>query len=681
MVDEVEGEDPLGGSRRSTYQPPAEESLPTGSFPPVEDHEESLPDESSVPEYLPAPIRTSRSQADIMQAFADGTAGDTADMIAQLETQFTLQSEEEAAFASWSAVIRGTRPDNADAIIAYEKAIFDGGERTQLDLAEKDHPGAAEEETLPETPPEVVPDSAEPVEISLPETAEPFAEEELPESSTPVEEEPSLADSPDAQNESAPPESVPQKSLPEEPAPKEVWPLRQEELTGVAQPVKKVRARVLSPSAWASLSTWFFALIPLLGLTGGLWLTRSGLGFLEALAVTCAAALILGLVIAGVSRARMPTSDTFGTRGGIVPGSLLFSVRIATLAVVVWWAERTLVSIAVTAGWWTGPEAVAHIVAVAVLGALAVVHLFMGPFVLRITLWVSAGLGLIGTVGLVARTSSEFSGVPNLSWTGEVFDVLSLGSLLLAVGLIVLVPLASGMGGLVAARRTRFAGLVAGIAATLPLALLLSYTAWLSLQAPVYALALTEDPLRALAIGLGTWFPVPAVLGLVVPFVGILALGLSSAATSLREMSLPGPRVLHAILVGAVFTGASALALLFEQELSATLLDLARVVGVVVAAWAGAVAVNSVMPRVPSGLRQKSVRFGPLGTLVLALGLGLGLQTSSISWLSWQGYLLEFVNLESAGLQLGIIVALAVGAAGTALSGISAPARTVESHV
>jgi len=77
------------------------------------------------------------------------------------------------------------------------------------------------------------------VEISLPETAEPFAEEELPESSTPVEEEPSLADSPDAQNESAPPESVPQKSLPEEPAPKEVWPLRQEELTGVAQPVKK----------------------------------------------------------------------------------------------------------------------------------------------------------------------------------------------------------------------------------------------------------------------------------------------------------------------------------------------------------------------------------------------------------------------------------------------------------
>jgi len=66
---------------------------------------------------------------------------------------------------------------------------------------------------------------------------------------------------------------------------------------------------------------------------------------------------------------------------------------------------------------------------------------------------------------------------------------------------------------------------------------------------------------------------------------------------------------------------------------------------------------------------------------VLALGLGLGLQTSSISWLSWQGYLLEFVNLESAGLQLGIIVALAVGAAGTALSGISAPARTVESHV
>mgnify|MGYP000241725624 CR=1 FL=1 len=655
MLDEEKngGEDSF--PRRSTFLPPEDDafadddvvaeslgSTSPESTPPHVVPEQPISDDPLA--YPPAPIRQS-----IPAGVAVAGATDTVTMMERLEAQIALKRAEEESFRAWADAVKESHPDFAEAIIAHERAIFDGAERTEFRLEPA-------EDTLSETPDA---DGLNDVEQStaVEDSAVSDALSELAGDDLSLSHEPE--ESPELPDNSTDPVADP---------------------LAVA-PVTKARApRPLSPTRWSLISTWQIALIPLLALTPGLWFVARGTDYSEALAAVAVAALVIGLVIAGLTRSRTPLRDTFGSVGSLIPGVALVGLRLAVLALVVGWSSSVAAEIADLSGLWPGSAEQAQILAAALLGASAIVHLFFSAPVVRVTVWGSAALGLLGSAALMWRTVPEIPAVPSWDTPDDAVAVLSAAAILVAAGLGLLAPLASNMAGLVAFRKVRAQGLWAGIASMVPLAALLGFVIVLASSAPEFAANVLADPVRTLAIGLGTWFPVPALLTLVIPFVGLLVVGLSAVTSSLQDMSVPGPRPVIAIVVAVLFVAAVFAGLVWSDVVSDAMPDLVTALGVCLGAWAGMTAMSAMLPGRPSGDRPLRVRAGNLLGLGVAVALGFGVTSSSVSWLSWQGYLVDFVTVEGLGVlaegSMGVLLALAMGALFALISFVFSLART-----
>ena len=670
MVDDVAGDDVEEAPRRSTFQEPLEENLPSSeSF--LLEEATVQPDTPVTPQYFAPPVRTSRTQQDIIAAFESEGSSGSGDKIAELEEQLALQSEEEAAFASWAVVIRETRPDRAAEIIAHEREIFDGAEPSELVF----EPVEAAE--LPDTTPLEA-------EATVEEEDAVQAQDlgEIPVDPEPVSN-PEPAPDPDPDPDPDPePASAPETvSAPEPidaaagaPPRSEVWPLMQGGL--VDEPVSMLSDSEDPPfqGLWPLVATWGFALVPFLGLTAGVWVVSMGLSFFQALVVASVAALVIGFVVASLAKVSTPIQNTFGRVGSVLPALLMVVLRLMALALVLWWVSRTAAELAVIAGWWSGPEWVAHTVAAVVLGGVSFAHVFFRASVMRVTLWASAGLGVLGTTAVMVRTAPEIVAPPTWTWTAEILPLFSAGSLVLVLGLVAFAPVANSLASLAPRSGSRLVATMSGIASVLPLGLLMSYAAWMSESAPGFALGILRDPIATMGSGLGTWFPAPMLVVLVLPFTGFLAIGLWSLVGSLKEMSVPGPRSAYGSVLMLTVGGLVALGILFESSFLDALPDAFFTAGVIVAACVGAIAIDSVISGKVQATRGLSWRWGPFVGMAVAVAVGLGVVSSDISWLSWQGYLLGF--LESQGFgdlapgNLGIVFALLLGGMGSALSAI-----------
>lgn len=668
MVDDVAGDDVEEAPRRSTFQEPLEENLPSSeSF--LLEEATVQPDTPVTPQYFAPPVRTSRTQQDIIAAFESEGSSGSGDKIAELEEQLALQSEEEAAFASWAVVIRETRPDRAAEIIAHEREIFDGAEPSELVF----EPVEAAE--LPDTTPLEA-------EATVEEEDAVQAQDlgEIPVDPEPVSN-PEPAPDPDPDPDPEPASAPETVSAPEPidaaagaPPRSEVWPLMQGGL--VDEPVSMLSDSEDPPfqGLWPLVATWGFALVPFLGLTAGVWVVSMGLSFFQALVVASVAALVIGFVVASLAKVSTPIQNTFGRVGSVLPALLMVVLRLMALALVLWWVSRTAAELAVIAGWWSGPEWVAHTVAAVVLGGVSFAHVFFRASVMRVTLWASAGLGVLGTTAVIVRTAPEIVAPPTWTWTAEILPLFSAGSLVLVLGLVAFAPVANSLASLAPRSGSRLVATMSGIASVLPLGLLMSYAAWMSESAPGFALGILRDPIATMGSGLGTWFPAPMLVVLVLPFAGFLAIGLWSLVGSLKEMSVPGPRSAYGSVLMLTVGGLVALGILFESSFLDALPDAFFTAGVIVAACVGTIAIDSVIPGKVQATRGLSWRWGPFVGMAVAVAVGLGVVSSDISWLSWQGYLLGF--LESQGFgdlapgNLGIVFALLLGGMGSALSAI-----------
>ena len=668
MVDDVAGDDVEEAPRRSTFQEPLEENLPSSeSF--LLEEATVQPDTPVTPQYFAPPVRTSRTQQDIIAAFESEGSSGSGDKIAELEEQLALQSEEEAAFASWAVVIRETRPDRAAEIIAHEREIFDGAEPSELVF----EPVEAAE--LPDTTPLEA-------EATVEEEDAVQAQDlgEIPVDPEPVSN-PEPAPDPDPDPDPEPASAPETVSAPEPidaaagaPPRSEVWPLMQGGL--VDEPVSMLSDSEDPPfqGLWPLVATWGFALVPFLGLTAGVWVVSMGLSFFQALVVASVAALVIGFVVASLAKVSTPIQNTFGRVGSVLPALLMVVLRLMALALVLWWVSRTAAELAVIAGWWSGPEWVAHTVAAVVLGGVSFAHVFFRASVMRVTLWASAGLGVLGTTAVIVRTAPEIVAPPTWTWTAEILPLFSAGSLVLVLGLVAFAPVANSLASLAPRSGSRLVATMSGIASVLPLGLLMSYAAWMSESAPGFALGILRDPIATMGSGLGTWFPAPMLVVLVLPFTGFLAIGLWSLVGSLKEMSVPGPRSAYGSVLMLTVGGLVALGILFESSFLDALPDAFFTAGVIVAACVGAIAIDSVISGKVQATRGLSWRWGPFVGMAVAVAVGLGVVSSDISWLSWQGYLLGF--LESQGFgdlapgNLGIVFALLLGGMGSALSAI-----------
>ena len=372
---------------------------------------------------------------------------------------------------------------------------------------------------------------------------------------------------------------------------------------------------------------------------------------------------------------------TFGRHGNSVPSALILVIRLALVGLLVLGAETLATRIITSAGWWPFDLWILRAASAALIAGVVVTLAILGGRALRIGLYVSAGFQVLGILGFVVLTAPDVSFAGVAVWSGSALQVLALGSLALSVLLVLfghtggdLARYHRGGGGGRSAVAT-----VSGLVAVVPTLLFVSYVALVAIGAPRLAITLVTDPVGTLAAQLPAWFPAPLLLGLVLPLIGLASLALFSGGLATLSAGVRVSRPVATTVFAVISLAAVAAAIAFEQPVAVYVPSLLYVAGVVLAAWGAAFALDVALgadrlDSVATG-NIPAWRVAPLAGMVVGIAAGLGMITSSFSWLQWLGYLLPL--LEMAGLidfsagQLGVLVALVVSGVVSAITALA----------
>ena len=375
------------GPRRRTYEPPSEEAAFTGSLPLIDEPPEDA--EPSTPRNIPdPPVRTSLSEADILQTFQDPSAGSTGEMIAELERQVFLKEEEEEAFASWAQIVRHLRGEEAEPYIAHQRIIFDGGDPGPLEEVEADaHLDSDEAVATDASTDDAATDDGDTDEAGADEVehdadlvdSAPPENEVVPEDDS----EPDVSESDEAPEEQATDSATESEA---EPDTTDRWPLPQAESPDDAAPAPGLGLTV--PMAAAS---WWGLGLPVAAVIAGGYLSFRGLGILESVVVLGALALVTGIMVGVLShqgfRRGHTTQDlltgSFGKSGAIAPSLLIALIQVAVVTYLLWWASDLLVDIVSGAGLWPYERWIGQAGAWAILVAVTAALSLIGPRVVQ----------------------------------------------------------------------------------------------------------------------------------------------------------------------------------------------------------------------------------------------------------------------------------------------------------
>jgi len=637
---------------------------------------------SVAPEYLPPPVRKSLSEAEIFARF-DNEASATTDLLIELERQVTLKMDDEEAFESWSEVIRQLRPQDAQAIIDHERIIFDGGVAGPLVLTPE------VEEALPPIQPDVMEQQTSELVDILSEpplaagTDEPGTDEfSVDEHSTDergdgVSEtadellQEIVADTPAATAASVE-EFDDEDSTPVMPVNKERWPLAQTAVEPLdSDAVVANPSSVASPGTLALFFSWFVSVVPLVALSAGAYLVFRGLGVVEVAVGVASASVLTGLVIAQMARsaAKEPSRELStqpapsSVSGGVI-AVILVAIRAIVSLALLWVAQAVVVNVVAASGLWTASSLLLSIMAGAFVGLVAIALALLGGRTLRVALFVSGGLGVLGMAALVVIAAPDLDSTLTMSWSSTAMPVLASVSLVLAGLLLMLGSLGGDQLRLSSSstRATLAPGVISGLVSMVPLALMTLFFAWWAESSALTGLGLLADPIGTIVDGLPLWYPAPAILGLAMPMVGLASLVAYSSGSEVTRVGIPGSRLVHTVVVSVLIAAGLAALVVLEFDVSSILPDLVLTLGVVMAAWAGFVVIEGAMGTTGPDRPGARLTLAPVIAMLLGVSLGLGASSSSVAWLSWQGYL--FPLAEQAGLsdlapaQPGVLVAL-----------------------
>jgi NCS1 family nucleobase:cation symporter-1 len=436
--------------------------------------------------------------------------------------------------------------------------------------------------------------------------------------------------------------------------------------------------------------TWWAASIPLAGIILGAWLMAIGNSLLQAVVATVAGVVIGALpLIAGTVvgirwgvPALIASRSAFGLAGNIAPAALMLLVRLAVSAFFLWAAVWIASGMYVQANLWrldrVALDVILATIAVVVVGALVMV----GRRFVSLMLWVSAGLSLVASAVLIVLTWDIPTRASLAAGSWSIPLLVSSASVIAAIVMILW-----AQSGADVARFGRPGKAVAGVsmvtlAALLPPIVLIGWGVLLGASGRAWRSGVIADPFNALLSLAPDWYPIPALVLLAIPLLGLAALALHSSSYALMSLGFAMTRYVAAALVTVVAAGVVFAVLMVLGDPTPYLVDVIRVVGVVVAAWTGVFVADVMTRRVslsPSVLLGSSgsypaVRVAPLAGFVVAIGAGWGFTVSAQPVFSWLGYAvgpladLGLVNL--APYQLGVAVALVVAFVVTALAGI-----------
>ena len=229
--------------------------------------------------------------------------------------------------------------------------------------------------------------------------------------------------------------------------------------------------------------------------------------------------------------------------------------------------------------------------------------------------------------------------------------------------------------------------------ATLPPFALIAWGAMLAASDHALAKGLTTNPLAAIASLLPAWYPAPLLAAAAIGLLSGAVLTMYSGGFALQAL---GVRVRRSFgtFIAAILVLATGAALIFVvTDFSSLLRDLVITVAVPVAAWAGIFAAEMMIRTrrfhapsllAPGGLYPQ-VRWLNFLALIIISGIGLGLVTSSIPGLQWEGFLYGILGIGSHNLlassDSGVFVALLLGILVPLVGGVPAIRRQERSTI
>ena len=435
---------------------------------------------------------------------------------------------------------------------------------------------------------------------------------------------------------------------------------------------------------------WWAVGSPLVGVILGAWLIDSGLNLTQAILASVAGVLLASIpVIVGTLiglRTGLPTlvsaRAAYGLAGNVVPSIVMALVRIAVAAASLWAASWMVTGILVESNYWNGQEAIITVVVAAIVVLIAVGLAVAGRGYVQVTLWVSATLATLGLVALVLVTLPPVSSAAfSLPLGGPVALTAGIATVMSAF-LVVWAHFGADLSRFNDSWAVKSATSLAPIGAVIPPLLLLSWGGLLGASDSTFREGLLTNFFDTVLEIAPVWYPIPAVILMALPLVGLAAMSLHSSGYAVMSIGIKMPRYAAVSTASALAALAALATIVFWPTAHNHLIDLALLAGVLVAGWVGGYTGEVVTRRVylePRMLTGESGNFprwrvAPVIGFLVAIGAGLGLIELEGALLSWTGYLVDlaavYTTVDLAGYQMGPLVALATALAFSLLAGI-----------
>lgn len=435
---------------------------------------------------------------------------------------------------------------------------------------------------------------------------------------------------------------------------------------------------------------WWAVGSPIVGLLLGAWLIESGLNLSQAILAAVGGVLLASIpVVVGTLkgvRTGLPTlisaRASYGLAGNIVPSIVMLIVRIAVAAFALWGASWMVTGILVESNYWNGEEAIITVVVAAIVVLASVTLAVAGRGFVHVTLWVTATLATLGLIGMVLITLEPVS--------GQAFDLPAAGAGTVIAGIGVVMSVFLVVWAHFGADLSRFqdpwspkaSTSLAALGALIPPLLLLSWGALLGASNDEFRQGMFADFFDTTMPLAPVWYPIPAVLLLALPLIGLASLSLHSSGYALMSVGVKMPRYVAVTVASALAAIAAIGVIVFVPNVTGYLLDHTLVAGVTVAAWVGGYTGEVLTRRVYLDPRLLTGQAGdfprwrvaPVLGFVAAIAIGLGFLDLSVSWLSWTGYLANPLAQNTAvdltSWQLGPLIALLLSLVVSLLAGI-----------
>jgi nucleobase:cation symporter-1, NCS1 family len=442
---------------------------------------------------------------------------------------------------------------------------------------------------------------------------------------------------------------------------------------------------------------WFAANISVLGLSYGAYVLGFGVSFWQA----CLAGLIgivvsfalVGFVALAGKRGSAPTlvlsRAAFGVQGNKVPTLISWLSNVGWEVVLIVLATLATATVFRQLGWSSGD--VTKVVAFLVITVLIVGSAALGfDTIMRLQVAITWVTGILTVVYFVLVADK-------IRWSAV--SSIHSGSVQALIGATVLVITGFGLGWVNTGadysrylpRRASGAGVVTWttFGASVAPVFLLGFGLLLAGSSASLSSAINTDPIGALATILPTWYLVPFVIVAVLGLVGGAVLDIYSSGLTLLAAGLRVPRWSAALFDGVLMIAGTVYVVFFSKNFIGPFEGFLITLGVPLAAWCGVMLADIALRRsayadadlFTSSGRYGSVRWVPLGLLVLGSALGFGLVVNtSAGWLSWQGFLLGPFGLGGktgtwSYANLGVLAALAFTFLGWLLLGRAAIRR------